>query len=109
MERPTDFFHENPSKYPYKRNTKWMPFWNSEKPIKPIGKLDILGCRNRHPKHMQIHSEMERPTDFFLENPPKYLYKRNTKWMPFRNPEKPIKPIGKLDILGSRNRHPKHM
>ena len=109
MERPTDFFHENSPKYLYKRNTKWMPFRNPEKPIKPIGKLDILGCRNRHLKHMQIHSEMERPTDFFHENSLKYLYKRNTKWMPFWNSEKPSKPIGKPDILSSRNRDPKHM
>ena len=52
---------------------------------------------------------MERPTDFFIEIHTKYIHKRNTKWMPFRNPGKPIKPIGKPDILGSRNRHPKHM
>ena len=86
-----------------------MPFWNSGKTSKPIGKLDIPGSRNRDPKHTQIRSEIRRATDFFHENPPKYLYKRNTKWMPFWNSEKPSKPIGKPNILGSRNRHPKHM
>ena len=50
-----------------------MPFRTLEKPIKPIGKLDILGRRNRHPKHMQIHSEMERPTDFLHGNDSKCM------------------------------------
>ena len=86
-----------------------MPFSNSEKPIEPIGKVNILGCRNRHPKHMQIHSEISRPTYLFHEKTPKYALETNTKSMRFSNSEKPIKPIGKVNILGCRNRHPKPM
>ena len=40
-----------------------MPFSESEKPIKPIGKLDILGSRDHHQKHMQIHSGRDRHRD----------------------------------------------
>ena len=46
MERATDFFHGKASKMYATPNAKSMPFSNSGKPSKPIGKLDISGSEN---------------------------------------------------------------
>ena len=45
---------------------------------------------------------------FFMKSVQMYA-KTNAKSMPFPNFETPSKPIGKLDILSSRNHTPKHM
>ena len=83
-----------------------MRFSNSEKPIIPLGILDILGCRNRLPKVFENCITWTTRLLFFVKSS-KYGLGTNTKWMPFPNPEKPIIPLGILDILGCRNHLPK--
>ena len=98
---------ENHQNMLYKTNTKSMRFSNSEKPIIPLGILDILGCRNRLPKVFENLQYLDVQRTFFMKNHQNMLYKTNTKSMRFSNSEKPIIPLGILDILGCRNRLPK--
>ena len=83
--RPNHLFHERSPKYALETNTKWMPFPNSEKPIIPLGILDILGCRNRLPKVFENCTIWTSQTHF--NGTPKYALETNTKWMPFPNSE----------------------
>ena len=43
-------------------------FSNSENPIIPLGKLDILGCRNRLPKVFENLQYLDVQRTFFMKN-----------------------------------------
>ena len=62
-------------------------FSNSENPIIPLGKLDILGCRNRLPKVFENLQYLDDRRAFFMKNHQNMLYKTNTKSMRFSNSE----------------------